>query len=503
MASDITRRSLLSLLPASLLRAQDGKRPNILVLMSDQHNPRITGCYGDRIVRTPNLDALAARGVLFENAYCQAPVCVPSRMSFLTSQQPSQNRVWGNGDYLPEDTTTFAHALGASGYETALIGRMHFNGVDQWHGFEKRLVGALSPQFPHIGYPLSPELFPGATNSSKKSVTIAGPGKTAYQAYDEDVTKATVEYLRSRKSGDRPFCAVAGFVLPHSPFVCPKEDWKYYYDRVSVPRLPAGYVERLHPAVKKWREARGVTDLNDEEIRRGRAGYYGLVTQFDRQAGRILTALRESGLEKNTLVVYTTDHGEKAGENGLWWKFNFYDGSASVPLIISLPGRLPEGRRMKEVVSLVDVGPTLIDFAGGEKMPAATGRSLAPLLAGRVEGWPNEAFSELPATAGVPTTRMIRRGKWKLVHYDGMRPQLFDMEKDPQELEDLGESAEHAGIRAELQARVLEDWSAAAVDAEQKRRAAHYQMIRKWSAKVRPAAPQQWHPPKGADVFPE
>jgi choline-sulfatase len=502
MAFNITRRGLLPLLAAGFARPQGSRPPNILVLMSDQHNPRVTGCYGDKVARTPNLDGLAKRGVLFENAYCQAPVCVPSRMSFLSGRQPSENRVWSNGDTLPSDVTTFAHALGASGYETALIGRMHFNGVDQWHGFEKRLVGALSPQFPYIGYPLTKELFPGATNSSKASVTIAGPGKTAYQAFDEDVTKGTVQFLRDRKAGDRPFCAVSGFVLPHSPFVCTKEDWDYYYDRVSIPKYPAGYFDRLHPALKTWRQRRGVEDLTDEEIRRARAAYYGLVTEFDRHVGRILGALREAGLEENTIVVYTTDHGEKAGENGLWWKFNFYDGSVSVPLIISYPAGVKGGQRVREIASMVDIGPTLCDFSGGEKMPMATGRSLRPLLEGRTAGWPNEAFSELPPAAGVPATRMIRSGRWKLIHYDGMRPQLFDLEADPQEFNDLGESQAHAEVRARLQARVLEGWSARVIEAELAQRAKHNELIRKWSMKVKPDAPQQWKAPPGSNVLP-
>jgi len=503
MASEMTRRGFLPLLAAGAASAQPVDQPNILVLMSDQHNPRVTGCYGDSIVQTPNLDALAGRGVLFENAYCQAPVCVPSRMSFLSSRQPSENRVWSNGDTLPSDVTTFAHALGASGYETALIGRMHFNGVDQWHGFEKRLVGALSPQFPYVGYPLSKELFPGATNSSRASVTIAGPGRTAYQAFDEEVTKAAIEFVRGRKAGDRPFCAVAGFVLPHSPFVCTKKDWDYYYDRVAIPRVPPGYFETLHPALKAWRERRGVNVLTGEEVRRARAGYYGLVAEFDRHVGRILGALREAGLEQNTIVVYTTDHGEKAGENGLWWKTTFYDGSASVPLIVSYPARIKGGRRAREVVSLVDIGPTLSDLAGGEKMPMATGRSLVPVLQGNASNWSNEAFSELPATPGVPTSRMIRSGRWKLIHYDGMRPQLFDLESDPNEFTDLGESAGHAEIRQKLQARVLEGWSAKAIDAEMAQRARHNELIRKWSQKVRPAAPQQWYPPPGVNVPPQ
>src|SRR5581483_11028039 len=261
MSVSLSRRSLLAITAAAAGGRLAGQRrtpANILVIMADQHSPHVLGCYGDTVIRTPNLDALARRGTLFRNAYCQAPLCVPSRMSFLTSRQPSENGVWMNSDTLASDMPTFAHSLGAAGYECALIGRMHFNGPDQRHGFTKRLVGDLTPAYPDVPIPLPPSIRPGATNSSLASVTIAGPGSTAYRVFDEDVTKSAVEYIHATARSDKPFCAVAGFVLPHSPFICSEEDWNYYYDRVSIPHVPAGYLEGLHPAVKAWRKAREI-----------------------------------------------------------------------------------------------------------------------------------------------------------------------------------------------------------------------------------------------------
>src|SRR5262245_45312206 len=193
-----SRRQFLTAMTGAALASGATERPNILVLMSDQHSPHVFGAYGDSVVRTPNLDALAASGIQFDHAYCPAPVCVPSRMSFLTGRQPSENQVWSNGDTLPSDVPTFAHTLGAAGYDTALIGRMHFNGVDQWHGFARRLVGSLTPMYANYSIPLTPELLKGAQNASLEGLQAAGYGKTAYMAYDEEVTAATVDFLREK-----------------------------------------------------------------------------------------------------------------------------------------------------------------------------------------------------------------------------------------------------------------------------------------------------------------
>ncbi|MCL5746326.1 MAG: sulfatase-like hydrolase/transferase [Acidobacteria bacterium] len=479
-------------------------QPNLLILMSDQHNPHVLGCRGDSVVKTPHLDALAASGVSFENTYCQAPICVPARMSFLTGQQPSRSRVWHNTDILPSDVPTFAHGLGAAGYETVLVGRMHFEGVDQWHGFEKLLVGNITPIYPHIPHTLPKRLLIGAQGGSRAAVELAGPGSTTYQAHDEQVAAATAKFLMERpRTGGRPFCAVAGFVLPHSPYICSRRDWNHYYDRVALPEIPPGYFERLHPAVTLWRKNRGIEDLPPETIRRARAAYYGLVTHFDRLVGTVMSALRNSGLDRNTIVIYTSDHGDMAGENGMWWKNSFYEGSVTVPLMVSFPGTFPSGAKVREIVSLVDVGPTLLELAGARPLPNADGTSLVPLLRGEQVRWANEAFSEFPPFMGSPAMRMVRSGRWKLNHYESHRPQLFDLEADPHEYNDLGESRRHAAIRTQLHGRALENWPVEEMKRLLAERARDRAVMNRWAAAVKPPAPQRWQPPPGANVFPE
>jgi choline-sulfatase len=496
------RRDFIGAMAASHLAPAPAAdvRPNILLIMADQHSPHVLGCYGDPVVRTPHLDALAARGAIFEHAYCQAPLCVPSRMSFLTGQQPSAIGVWGNSDAIPPDVPTFAHSLGAAGYETVLIGRMHFNGVDQSHGFEKRLVGDPAPPYLHQSFPLPPELLIAATNHARESVTIAGPGRTAYQVFDEDVTRSAVEFLRDRKAA-RPFCAVVGLVLPHSPYICEQRDWDYYLNRVTVPEPPANTLTNLHPAVKEWRKSHGIEHLTQPEIRRARAGYYSLVSKVDREVGQILEALEQSGQARNTVVIYTSDHGEMAGENGLWWKSNFYEGAVGVPLIITWPGRIKPGLRLSHLTGLVNLAPTLTAISAGPSLPHCKSSDLLGILQNGTAQWNNEVLSELPALQTDVAMRMVRRGRWKLTHYDGFRPQLFDLETDPHEYRDLGESGKHSAIRDELHKRALDGWSAGRIRDVLADRARDRTLIRKWGEKVQPATPPMWHAPKGSNVF--
>jgi choline-sulfatase len=192
-----------------------------------------------------------------------------------------------------------------------------------------------------------------------------------------------------------------------------------------------------------------------------------------------------------------------AGENGMWWKNIFYEGSVMVPLIVNGPGIPPSGDRVREIVSLIDVCPTLLDLAGARPLPNATGASLAPLLREEQVSWANQAFSEFPPVLGVSAMRMIRSGRWKLTHYENYRPQLFDLESDPHEYNDLGESLEHAAIHAGLHGRVLQDWPVEEMKRLLAERAKDRAVLNRWAAAVKPPAPQQWQPPPGANVFPE
>ena len=478
-------------------------RPNILLIMSDQHSPHVLGCAGDKVVRTPTLDRLAERGVHFTNAYCGNPLCVPSRMTFLTSRHCSDIRVWTNGCRLQSDIPTFVHYLVNAGYETILCGRMHFVGSDQRHGFERRIIGDVHPKLEHI--PLS------TTGQTADGVKVAGPGHTAYSCYDEEVTKVCCQFLDSwdRSPGDRPFFLTVGYVLPHCPYIAPKRLFDEYFDKVGAPQLPDGYHDSLHPFMRSWREHRKVDELTDEQVRTARAAYHGLVTLMDELIGDIISALSKTHFGEDTLIIYTSDHGEMAGEHGMWWKSSFYEGSVGVPLIISWPGHLAEGRTTAKITSLLDIGPTLTELVGGSPMSHVSGRSLMGFLTGDggVPDWHDVAFAESGGLRDDAPGRMIRRGPWKLNYYHGYEhPQLFNLESDPEEWNDLGSDESYSDIRNELLAEVRAGWSGEevmrAIEIAQKDR----DTLREFQRNTRISTgdpPDRWTAPDGCNIFPE
>lgn len=439
--------------------ASQNDRPNLLVIMSDQHNVRMMGCAGDRFVRTPHLDALAAGGVVFSSAYCPYPLCVPSRVGFMTGQYPGDVDVWDNSSALSPDVPTFAHALGGAGYEAVLCGRMHFQGEDQFHGFERRLYG-------DCGAFLAKDIWGQGDNrtngQTRYAVEVSGHGRAGFEAFDRIVTDKAAEFLQSR-SGDRPWCLVVGYILPHNPLICSKELFDYYMDVLPEPAPPEEWLANLHPAARKWRERRGADQLTPEQNKRGLAAYCGLITTLDANVGKLVEAAREAEGGERTAILYCSDHGDQAWEHGMWWKSNFYEGSARVPLIASWPGRFAAGVEIRSVVNLIDVAPTLLDLAGAEPLPDISGRSLAPFLCeGKPPaGWPDETFGEFIGAHGDQPSAMLRSGPWKLIYYSEFNScQLFNLEEDPGEMHDrTGEPACRV-VRDALLARLKGRWSA-------------------------------------------
>jgi choline-sulfatase len=479
----------------------------VLVLMSDQHSPHLLGCYGNTVVRTPNLDRLAGGGMRFTGACCPAPLCVPSRMSFMTSRTPSRNRVWDNAHILSSAIPCWTHYLGAAGWETALIGRMHFVGADQRHGFEGRPLGefgACHPGAPVPGGQAYTRVPVEGCSQDRRAVEVAGTGTTIHEWFDRRVAEETVRFLRRRgaETGRRPFAAVAGFVLPHNPYVAPRELFEYYRGRVDLPD-----VEEDQPAsTRRHRAKRGYLrpgPIPPERVRLARAAYFALCEVLDGLVGGVLDALEETGLAENTLVVYCSDHGDMAGEHGLWCKSCYYQGSVGVPLIARLPRLVPAGATCDAVCNLLDIGPTICELAGAGAMRDVDGRSLLPLMEGRVpEDWPDETFSELAdleswprrPESGYLASRMIRSGRWKLwldADAEALPPALFDLEEDPGETRDLGTSAlpEHLAVRQRLLGRIRAGWDPAEVARASAELAADRQALRAWAREVRPPTP--------------
>ena len=438
-------------------------RPNIVLIMSDQHNPHSLGCAGDPLVRTPNLDALAASGVRMTNTYCAHPLCAPSRAAFLSAQYPTDIEVYDNGGGWSSGTPTFAHALGGAGYEAILCGRMHLAPSDPFHGFERRIHG-------DAGGAVSSDILGSGRNrtngQTRYAVEVAGHGKTGFQAFDRSVTDKACEFIHRHKTDDRPFGMVVGWMLPHNPLVCAKDRFDYYVANIP-PLEPESdtYLDALHPALKVWRERRGVSTLSPQQCRQALAAYYGLVEEADANVGRLVDAVCSGPDADNTIIIYTSDHGDMAHEHGMWWKSNFYEGAANVPCILSWPNHFSEGSVVDEIASLIDIGPTILDLAGAPPLPDVSGRSFARLLQGdAIPDWPNEIFCEYSGLLGDQPSCMVRSGKWKLNYYSEFDScQLFDLDSDPDERNDLGSHPNHSTTVAELKARIDARWSASRV----------------------------------------
>ncbi len=480
------------------------RRPNLLLIMSDQHTQKIAGCYGDSVIATPNIDRLARRGVIFDNAYTTSPICVPARMSALTARHAFRQDCWTNTDYLASDVPTFMHALGAAGYAPALVGRLHALGPDQLHGYVARTVGDHSPNW--IGIPRHDMGVLTNTNEPERvSITRSGPGRSAYELKDVDVTAAAVAAIRDLGSragaaGDQPFALTVGLMLPHAPFVAAPADYARYKDRVGRATLPAAAPGAEHPWISWWRANREITAVPEDEEIRARAAYYGLVDRMDRMIGEILDALDAAGLAEDTLVIYTSDHGDQIGERGLWWKHSFFDESIKVPMILSWPGRLPAGARRGQIVNLMDLAATMLDALGAPALPDIDGRSFLAVARDGDTPWVDETFAEYCTddtpvwTGGMAVRqRMIRAGRWKLSYYHGYRPQLFDLATDPHELVDLATEDRHAAVRDALVARVLADWDPLEIDRRMRRRAAQKAVLGAWARATRPPSSHLWH----------
>jgi len=438
-----------------------GRRPNIVLIVADQHNPHVLGCAGDPVVQTPNLDRLAAQGARFTGCYTPAPLCAPARLGLLTGQYPSALDVWDNSAVLPSHVSTFAHALGAGGYEAVLCGRMHLNGPDPFHGFEKRLHGDVAG---YLSLEIRGQGYYTTTGQTHYAVEVAGRGRTGCAAFDDDVTDRACDFIEARGAGGRPYCLVVGYVLPHNPLICQRRWFDHYLAALPVPEPPPPeFLQNLHPALRAWRQRRGVDHLTPEQHHRGRAAYYGLVSQLDANVGRLLEALERCGQADDTVVVYTADHGDMAGEqHGMWWKSCYYEGAAGVPLLARHPGHIPAPATVDAIVGLVDLGPTLLDLARCPALPGAAGRSFAPLLAGHPApaDWPHEVFCEYGGAHGDLPSCMVRRGPWKLAYYHEFDScLLYDLESDPGETRDRATDPECAGVVDELLARLRSRWS--------------------------------------------
>ena len=425
--------------------------PNILFIMADQmaapllplHDP------GSPILM-PHLQALAARGVVFDSAYCNSPLCAPSRFSLVSGQLPSRIGAFDNAADFPADVPTYAHYLRRLGYRTALSGKMHFCGPDQLHGYEERLTSDIYPA--DYGWAVNwdePDVRPSWYHNMA-SVLQAGPCVRSNQLdFDEEVMFRARQYLYDhvRNTPAQPFCLTVSMTHPHDPYTIPEEFWGLYQDvEVRLPRVELAqdqqdvHAQRLLKVIDLW----GKT-LPAEAIRRARRAYFGACSYIDANIGKLVRTLTECGLADNTIIVFSGDHGDMLGERGLWYKMHWFEMAARVPLVVHAPQAFA-ARRVAASVSTIDLLPTLVELAGGLIEPglALDGRSLVPHLQGSLGH--DEVIGEYMAEGSTTPLLMIRRGPYKFIYSSQDPAMLFNLASDPDELDNLARHPAHQSL---------------------------------------------------------
>src|SRR5271165_3307921 len=396
-------------------------RPNILILMADQLTARALPAYGNRVAKTPHIDALASAGVVFDAFYCNSPLCAPSRFSWLAGRQVSAIGAHDNAAEFPAQVPTFAHYLRGRGYRTVLSGKMHFCGADQLHGFEERLTTDIYP----ADFGWTPDWTRFAERPSwyhsMESVTQAGACTRTNQIdFDDEVVYHARQKLfdMARAKDQRPFCMVVSMTHPHDPYVIPQRYWDRYADtEIDMPRVRLS-VDELDPHSRRLRHVSGleILPVNEAQVRAARRAYYGAVSYVDDQVGTLLSALADAQFAENTIVLLLADHGDMLGERGLWYKMSFFEPACRIPLIVHAPRRFAPGR-VAGSASLVDILPTLCEFGGVPASDLATpldGTSLLPQLGGTPAN--DEVIGEYLAEGAIAPIVMIKRGRYKFVH---------------------------------------------------------------------------------------
>lgn len=430
---------------------------NTLFILSDEHTRDVTGAYGHPIIKTPNIDALAARGAKFTNAYTNCPICVPARASLQTGCHVGDIGYWDNAHPYEGKVRSWGHRLIENGHRSVSIGKLHFRSTKDNNGFDEEIIPmhVVDGVGDLLGMIRNP---PAERGNMKALARDLGPGHSTYADYDRDTAARAVEWLKTTgKNQKKPFLLFVSFVKPHFPLIAPPEFYALYDPaKLPMPRLYAPEERPRHPVVHMIKRMMNYDDFftSPEHVKRAIANYFAMVSFLDHNIGVVLKGLEEAGLAANTRVVYTTDHGDNVGARGLWGKSVHYEEACAVPLVVAGPG-VPQGKTVKTAASLVDCYQTIIEGAGLPATPDEAelpGRSLW-----RMANEPDAervVLSEYHAACSITGMFMVRKGRWKYTHYVGYRPELFDMETDPGETRDLGESADHADIRRMMEAEL-------------------------------------------------
>lgn len=456
------------------------ERPNVLFIASDDMRPQL-GCYGDATVKSPNLDALAKRGMVFQRSYVQQALCSPSRISMLSGRYPATTGIFEIGRTLRTtmpDITTMPQHFKNNGYHTRSLGKIYHVGIDDdaswtipaWHSKKPRTSEATQQVVAKF---LADAKASGTTlpQKGKGSRTSAVPAFEAVDCGDDDLldgdcaTNAIAQLRDHAKTPDKPFFLAVGFANPHVPWISPKKYWDLY-DRAKLPLATNEFLPKGAPAFAatsgqdfRWYANVPQGDLPEPFKRECLHGYFAAISYVDAQVGRLLAALDETGLAKNTIIVFWSDHGYYMGEH-TWWgaKHNNYEGATRNCLIVSQPGMKHAGEKTNALAQSVDLAPTLTDLCGLPANEGFQGRSLKPVLENPAATVNDAAFSWYPKEGWLGTA--MRTDKWRFVEWTkpGQEPvrELYNQVNDPQNNLNVADKPEHAQVIESLSKRLRE-----------------------------------------------
>ncbi len=429
------------------------KPSNVIVIMTDELRRDCLGCYGNDLIQTPHLDALAARGIRYDAAYTPSPICVPARAAIATGRYVHETGNWSNAIPYCGTPESWHHRFKSAGRRIASVGKLHFRSTEDDNGFSEEIQpfhvkdgkgwihGLLRDEM---------DLF----DASGFAANI-GPGDDPYSQFDLQVCKATKQWLTERSDepdNTSPWGLFVSFLRPHYPLTCPPEFYNLYNpDELPLPRNTEPNNDADHPVLQGLKEACNYdAPFNDDTRRIAVASYYGLCSFVDDMVGGILNTLTSTGLDRNTTIVFTSDHGECLGDRGFWTKMVMYEESAAVPLIIAGPGI--EQNVCSSPVSLIDLYPTVLELGGVQSSDEidvpVNGVSLIDSAKGTTTG--RSVLSEYHDYGAKTGMFMLRKGSWKLVVYPGYNPQLFNLDKDPDETQDLAHIPDYSSVLGEL-----------------------------------------------------
>ena len=450
----MTRREFLAAGAAGGLAAARGATParhNVVLLMVDEHNPRYSEPYGHPFVKTPALTRLARMGTTFTNAYCPSPLCMPSRSAFLSGHRVFQLQTYGNCNVFPSDHPSYGKVLAAQGVHTVHIGKTDVYEHSSKLGFTEMIApGDRKP--------------PGDVWVSRRNpfdVQQESEGRKGGYGVRPDPFKAdttlvntALDWLSRTAPGlKQPWTLAINIGKPHFPHYVTQELWDMYAEHADLPAYRGDAETARHPFAMDLRKFFGTDAIGEEQVRNLRRGYYGCVTWVDRQLGRILDALDSSGRLRDTVVAYTSDHGEMLGKFGMWWKRSLYEDSVRIPMIVAGPG-FETGRRVSTPVDLHDLQASIFAATGARRPKEWCGRALQSLTGNDPR---RVVFAEFQGGGTRASAFLIRQGRWKLLHNCGAPHQLFDLDADPDELTNVAERRADVFRRLEKELRRICD----------------------------------------------